>query len=115
MKASKSNKFLIDGFPRKMDQALMFEKVVAPAKFVLYFECPEAEMLKRLMKRGETSGRVDDNIESIKKRFQTFRDTSYPVIEYYQEKGLVRQISCVDTVDKVYNKTKSIIVKEITH
>ena len=46
MKASSSNKFLIDGFPRKMDQALAFEDKVAPAKFVLYFECPEEEMLK---------------------------------------------------------------------
>lgn len=115
MKNSKSNKFLIDGFPRKMDQAIQFEKVVAPAKFILYFECPEAEMLKRLMKRGETSGRLDDNIESIKKRFQTFRDTSYPVIEYYAGKGLVRKISCLDSVDKVYKDTKSIIAKEITH
>lgn len=38
MKASPSNKFLIDGFPRKMDQALAFEEKVAPAKSVLYFE-----------------------------------------------------------------------------
>ena len=38
MKASSSKKFLIDGFPRKMDQALAFEDKVAPAKYVLYFE-----------------------------------------------------------------------------
>ena len=67
-------------------------------------------MLKRLLKRGESSGRVDDNIESIKKRFATFRDTSYPVIEYYKNKGLVRQVSCLDSVDKVYAKTVKHIV-----
>ena len=50
-------------------------------------------MLRRLLKRGETSGRVDDNEESIRKRFQTFRDTSYPVIEYYATKGKVRKAS----------------------
>ena len=62
-------------------------------------------MLKRLMKRGETSGRVDDNVDSIKKRFATFRDTSYPVIEYYKKKGLVKQVGCLESVDKVYENT----------
>jgi hypothetical protein len=50
-------------------------------------------MLRRLLKRGETSGRVDDNIESIRKRFQTFRDTSYPVIEHYQTLNKVKTVT----------------------
>ena len=41
---------------------------VCECAFVLYFECPETEMERRLLKRGETSGRVDDNIDSIRKR-----------------------------------------------
>ena len=92
MKNSKNTRFLIDGFPRAMDQALKFEEEVCESKMVLYFECPEAEMLKRLMKRGETSGRSDDNVESIKKRFRTFADTSYPVIEYFQKHGKVKKV-----------------------
>lgn len=74
-----TGKFLIDGFPRKMDQALKFEETVVPSKFVLFFDCPEAEMQKRLLNRGKTSGRSDDNEESIKKRFKTFVETSMPV------------------------------------
>ena len=58
-------KFLIDGFPRKMDQAIKFEEVVVPSKFTLFFDCPEETMRSRLLKRGETSGRSDDNEESI--------------------------------------------------
>jgi UMP-CMP kinase len=96
MKESKKSRFLIDGFPRKMDQALKFEEKVCESKFVLFFDCPEEEMLKRLLKRGETSGRVDDNIESIRKRFQTFRETSYPVIEHYKQKGKVETVSLFD-------------------
>ena len=84
-------RFLVDGFPRKMDQALKFEEDVAVARFVLYFECPEEVMLKRLLKRGETSGRIDDNVESIRKRFHTFIDTSMPVIEYFDKAGKVAQ------------------------
>ncbi|RUS33759.1 adenylate kinase-domain-containing protein [Jimgerdemannia flammicorona] len=101
-------RFLIDGFPRKIDQAIEFESVVVPSRFVLYFECPEEEMLKRLLNRGKTSGRVDDNLESIKKRFQTFIDTSYPVIEAYEKQGKVHSISCANSPDVVYGKVKKI-------
>lgn len=65
-------RFLIDGFPRKMDQAIKFEQTVFPAQAVLYLECTEEVMLQRLLHRGETSGRTDDNIESIKKRFRMY-------------------------------------------
>ncbi|KAJ3199203.1 hypothetical protein HDU82_000635 [Entophlyctis luteolus] len=109
MKASGAKRFLIDGFPRAVDQGQKFEEEVVEAKMVLYYECPEEEMLKRLMKRGETSGRVDDNIESIKKRFVVFRETSYPVIELYKNK--VEKVSCMNTVDGVYNETKRIFEK----
>lgn len=92
MVKAKVKRFLIDGFPRKMDQAEKFEEIICRCKFVLYYECPEEELLKRLLKRGESSGRVDDNIESIKLRFQTFKDTSFPVIEFYEKQGKVRKV-----------------------
>jgi UMP-CMP kinase len=111
MLASKKTRFLIDGFPRKMDQAEAFERNVIPSEFVLYFECPEEEMLKRLLKRGETSGRVDDNLESIRKRFKTFRDTSYPVIEEYQKQNKLVQITCLDSPDQVYQRVHSVFEK----
>lgn len=77
--------FLIDGFPRQLDQAVAFNKDIAECKFVLYYECSEAQLEKRLLKRGESSGRSDDNIESIKKRFSTFVETSLPVVKYFQD------------------------------
>ena len=52
---------------RKMDQALTFENTIAKSAFTLFFECPEQVMLERLLERGKTSGRADDNIESIKR------------------------------------------------
>ncbi|KAF9987008.1 hypothetical protein BGZ65_005422 [Modicella reniformis] len=111
MLASGQSRFLIDGFPRKMDQALKFEETVVPSEFTLYFECPEEVMLKRLMKRGETSGRADDNIESIKKRFRTFTETSLPVVEYYNKIGKVHTVSCEDSPEAVYARVKGIFNK----
>ncbi|CDS11913.1 hypothetical protein LRAMOSA04109 [Lichtheimia ramosa] len=106
MEKSKTTRFLIDGFPRKMDQALKFEEVVVPSKVVLYFECPEEIMLQRLLKRGESSGRIDDNIESIKKRFAVFRETSFPVIEEFEKQNKVKTVSCNKPVDEVYNDVR---------
>jgi len=84
----KGNKrFLIDGFPRKMDQAIKFDEDVCPSSLILYLTCTEEIMLGRLLERGKTSGRADDNKESITKRFRTFVETSMPVIEYYKKKN----------------------------
>jgi UMP-CMP kinase len=99
-------KFLIDGFPRKLDQAHKFENEVCPSVFTLFFDCTEEVMLKRLLKRGETSGREDDNAESIKKRFRTFKETSYPVVEYFRSQGKVVDVDATATVDAVYAHVK---------
>ncbi len=58
-------KFLIDGFPRATEQGKAFEKQVAKPTHVLFLDCSEETMKQRLLKRGETSGRVDDNEEVL--------------------------------------------------
>ncbi|ODQ55293.1 uridylate kinase [Saitoella complicata NRRL Y-17804] len=102
-----STRFLIDGFPRKMDQAVAFEKSVCPSKFTLFFTCSESTMLSRLLHRGETSGRDDDNVESIKKRFRTFVETSMPVVQYFEGKGKVLKVSCEESVEAVYGQVRT--------
>ncbi|KAI0948452.1 UMP-CMP kinase, variant 2 [Taiwanofungus camphoratus] len=64
-------RFLIDGFPRQMDQAEKFDNEVCASSLVLFFTAPEDKMVERLLERGKTSGRDDDNAESIKKRLRT--------------------------------------------
>ncbi|KAI4733738.1 UMP-CMP kinase-like protein [Aureobasidium sp. EXF-12298] len=100
------NKFLIDGFPRKMDQAIQFEKSVCKSVFTLFFECTEKVMEERLLNRGKTSGRADDNEESIRKRFRTFVETSMPVVDYFEKEGRVVKIQAIQTPDEVYEHVK---------
>ncbi|EDO15828.1 hypothetical protein Kpol_1057p16 [Vanderwaltozyma polyspora DSM 70294] len=107
------SKFLVDGFPRKMDQAVIFEEEIVPSKFVLFFECPEDVMLRRLLERGKTSGRSDDNIESIRKRFRTFVDTSMPVVDYFDKMDKVVKVSCDEPVDVVYGHVEDAIKAKI--
>lgn len=105
----KASRFLIDGFPRKLDQALKFEESVCAAEFVLFYDCPEATMEARLLERGKTSGRADDNEESIRKRFRTFIETSMPVVDYYEKQGRVVKIDATPTAEEVEEKTKQAV------
>ena len=59
--------FLIDGFPRNIDQGRTFEETITPCKFVLFLDAPEEIMQERLLRRALESGRDDDNLESIMK------------------------------------------------
>ncbi|OMJ25717.1 Uridylate kinase [Smittium culicis] len=106
MDNSTAEKFLIDGFPRSLDQAVAFEGSITNCQAVLYFECPEKILFDRIMKRSETSGRTDDNAESLKKRFKVFQNESYPVIEDYMKKNSVKTITCLGSFDSVYEQTK---------
>ncbi|KAG8525410.1 bifunctional uridylate/adenylate kinase [Bacidia gigantensis] len=99
-------RFLIDGFPRKMDQALKFDESVCPSKFTLFFDCPEDVMTERLINRGKTSGRADDNEESIRKRFKTFVETSMPVVEHFEKQGKVVKVMATKSPDEVYEEVK---------
>ncbi|KAJ3283668.1 hypothetical protein HDU79_008866 [Rhizoclosmatium sp. JEL0117] len=96
---TESNGILIDGFPRALDQAIKFENVVRPATAILNFNCPLDVLEARLIERGKTSGRADDNLETIRKRFNTFQEQSLPALKYFGERVITIDGSvAIDTV-----------------
>lgn len=110
-KASTSKGFLIDGYPREVDQGKKFEADVAPVSSVIYFEVSDATMKSRLLKRAETSGRVDDNEETIVKRLKTFHDLTTPVVDYYGKQNKVCTIHAEGSVDEIFAKVKDYLDK----
>lgn len=106
-KAATSKGFLIDGYPRELDQGKRFESEVAPVVSVLYFEVADETMKKRLLKRAETSGRVDDNEETIVKRLKTFHQHTQPVIDYYAKQNKVCKIVAEGSVDDIFAQVTS--------
>ncbi|KAF9532440.1 UMP-CMP kinase [Crepidotus variabilis] len=107
-------RFLIDGFPRKLDQAFKFEEDVCLSSLTLFFTTTEEVMLGRLLERGKTSGREDDNVESIKKRFRTYTNDTMPVIEHYAKQNKVAEIDSSPSVDEVYKTAKDVVKKVFT-
>ncbi|PSS11946.1 UMP-CMP kinase, partial [Actinidia chinensis var. chinensis] len=107
MQDSSNDKFLIDGFPRNEENRAAFESVTGiEPEFVLFFECPEEEMERRLLSRNQ--GREDDNIDTVQKRFKVYMESSLPVIEYYIAKGKVRKIEAAKPVKEVLEAVKTI-------
>lgn len=105
MKESDNDKFLIDGFPRNLDNRRCFDEVTGiEPQFILFFECPEEVMEKRLL--GRNQGRVDDNIETIRKRFKVFIESSLPVVSHYEECGKVHKIDATKNPDEVFETIK---------
>mmetsp|Transcript_13540 Transcript_13540/g.38943 ORF Transcript_13540/g.38943 Transcript_13540/m.38943 type:complete len:273 (-) Transcript_13540:247-1065(-) len=104
-------KYLIDGFPRSVDNYETWDRIVgdkAKLKFVLLIECSEEVMMKRLLKRGETSGRSDDNADTIRKRFQTHLEEAVPVQNKLEERGLVRKVNSDPGIDAVWHEVEAI-------
>lgn len=85
-KLSGSKGYLIDGYPREVAQGQEFEKEILPCSQILYFDVSDETMTARLLNRGKTSGRADDNVETIKLRLDTFHKHSRPVVDAYKEK-----------------------------
>lgn len=106
-------KFLIDGYPRSHENAEAWESSMSrhTVEFVIFYQCPEDILVGRLLERGQTSGRNDDNIEVIRKRFKTFEEENLPILQLYDKKGLVRTIQSDQSVEEVYSETRKLVEK----
>ena len=111
MKESKENceYFLIDGFPRNVAQGIDFEEQITPCWAMLFFDCPEDVLVARLLNRSQTSGRDDDNIESIRKRLVTYANETMPVFDHFAAQGKVHRIDCNDGIESISKKVKEIL------
>jgi UMP-CMP kinase len=105
MKDSGCDKFLIDGFPRDPNNLSCWEENMSEhsnVEFLLFLDCPEDEMMTRLLERGKTSGRNDDNEESIRKRFRTYIESTQPIVDHFRKLGKVRDVNSNRDEDSVF-------------
>jgi len=100
--------FLFDGFPRTVPQAnaldVLLSKKSTPINTVLFLQVNEDELIKRLVKRGETSGRADDADPAIqKKRQDVYKNETLPVSEYYKQFNKVVNVEGEGSIDDIFN------------
>lgn len=100
---------IFDGFPRTIPQSIALdnmlnEKGTAVSK-LLSLKVSDEEIVARILKRGETSARTDDQDPSIiQKRIDTYKEQTTPVATYYQEQAKTTAIEGMGSIDEIFNR-----------
>lgn len=97
--------FLLDGYPRTVDQVKTLDEMLAeqqhPLERVLVLEVDRDELVGRLLKRAEVEGRTDDTEEVVRRRQEVYAEETAPLIEIYHERDLVVSVEGTGEVDEV--------------
>lgn len=100
------NGVIFDGFPRTVAQAQALKELLASYKtsvaVCLNLEVPNDELMTRLIERGKTSGRSDDNEETIKARLDVYDKQTKPVLDFYKKEGVAVNIKGVGSIDAIF-------------
>jgi len=105
------NGFILDGFPRTLEQAKVLNELFNEMKYanvkVIFLNATEEELLRRLLNRG----RSDDNEKSIRIRFKLYKDLTSPVLDFYNNISDVMKIDGLGEIDEINKKILSNLVK----
>ncbi|MFA7492125.1 MAG: adenylate kinase [Proteiniphilum sp.] len=105
--------FIFDGFPRTLAQGealgAMLKKHDEDINAVLSLEVEEEKLIDRLLKRGQVSGRTDDNRETIESRLKVYHLQTEPLKGFYRAKGILKNIEGDGSIDDIFGS----IEKEI--
>ncbi len=104
---------IFDGFPRTIAQAEALKAMLAErghaVAAMIELDVPEAELMKRLIKRGQESGRSDDNEETIKKRLDVYHNQTSPLIDWYEKEGIHNHIDGLGELDRIFKDICEIV------
>ena len=112
------NNFLLDGFPRSLNNMDGWYEIFgndSPLPAMLYFECPYEILEQRILSRAKYSGRSDDNIKSMKQRFDTYKAETLPTVEFFKSKNKCVEIDTSQDRPSVYQHVISNLALSLIH
>lgn len=108
--------FIFDGYPRTLGQAKELDRLARKSKtkidLVINLKLEQSEALKRILKRGQNSGRSDDNLKTIETRLKVYKKLTEPILDYYKANGILREVDGRQPITKIAKEIKKII-KEV--
>lgn len=107
--------FILDGFPRNREQALILEKIFSDLKIRLNLAidltASDEELVKRLVLRGKISGRVDDREDVIKDRLRIYHQNVKDLIDFYTTQNKLLRVDGEGDPENIFSKIKKILDK----
>jgi len=117
--SSKTNGILFDGFPRTVVQAYILDglllKLNTQLSFMLSLEVPREELVSRLLERGKSSGRSDDNLSVIDNRLKEYKEKTLPLKDFYKERGKMIAIDGVGKISDITARLNNAIETTLKH
>jgi len=105
--------FILDGVPRTLKQVQMMEGIgfehIINIDMTIYLEVDNEIVAERLFKRAELLGRTDDTPEVIKERIINYENLTYPLINYFNQKGILYKIDGMRSVEEVFGDICKVI------
>jgi UMP-CMP kinase len=95
----------LDGFPRSLNNMEAWYQIFgrdSELPTMLYFECPYDVLEKRILVRAKYSGRSDDNVDSLKHRFDTYKEATLPTVELFKQRNKCIEIDTSNKKEIVY-------------
>jgi adenylate kinase len=112
-----SNGFLFDGFPRTFVQAYILEglllKMHTSLLSLISIEVTKDECKQRLLERGKTSGRSDDTEDVIDFRLIEYKNKTFPVLKFYEEREILESINGMGKIDDIFSRITNSIEKNL--
>lgn len=109
--------FLIDGFPRNQNNLEGWHKILPETEVnvigCLFLSCEDDIVVERLLHRGETSGRVDDNRETIVKRLKVYHEETTPIIQHFENSNKCFTVDATRSIDSVWEDLKKLFKEKI--
>ena len=108
--------FIFDGFPRTVGQAKALDELLheigSEITLMIALDVPPEELITRLVKRGETSGRADDTEDTARKRIEVYNKETRPVANYYETQGKYHKINGIGTMNEIFDRINSVISQQ---
>ena len=103
--ASRRGGYVLDGFPRSVDQAVEARKLAererAGPDAVVYLDAPREELVRRILARAADQGRADDNEQTVQNRLRVFDQATEPLVDHYRGRGLLHVVDAAQDADAV--------------
>lgn len=108
-KHKKASGFILDGFPRTVAQAEALDQLLeskgTSVSLLVALSVSDEEIIERILSRGKTSGRADDQDQSIiQKRITAYNNETAPVAGYYANFGKTKNIDGMGTIDEIFER-----------